>query len=174
MNPVKLSAVAVAAMMLTQGSLLSCQLAAPCKTQDLAISGEGGEKIAAGGMITYNYILTNQGKQPCTLSGYPTAIALGGDRLPVREIHFKRSLGAVAGPADQHAGLVPLARGAHAWFQVDSNDCMGCDNAGQLSLCKKTKFIRITPPENKQPFRPLAFMTCTPSPGISFLLPGRP
>lgn len=173
MNPVKRAAVVAAAMVLAQGSLLSCQLVIPCNTRDLSISQRFGG-VANGGGIVYNYILTNQGRRPCTVSGYPAAIALGKDRMPVDKIEFERSLGAAAGPADQHVRLIPLDPGSHAWFQVMSYDCMGCYNAEQFSLCKKARLIRITPPGNRRPFPPLAFETCTANPKISFLLPGLP
>jgi hypothetical protein len=170
----KYLALSILAASLALGSRLSCQPASACRTKALSIS-KGEELGAGGGSVMVNYVLTNHGTSICTLSGYPTAVALDKSGNAVAGMQFRHSSAFVPGRVDledQRLTLIQLKPGAHAWFQIMENDGMGLED---LSLCHKAAQVRIKPPNNSKPFDQLFFFsTCTGSTDISFVMPGTP
>jgi hypothetical protein len=164
-------AVSSLAVVLALGGPLFCQSTPKCRTETLSIT-QRDALVAGGGNLTINYVLTNRGSHACTLIGYPTVVPLDKNGKAVAEIRIAHLPGVWPGPPDQRVRLIQLKPGSHAWFQIQENDGMGLDD---FSLCDKATQIRITPPNNSQPFDQLfSFGTCTGKAGISFVLPGIP
>jgi hypothetical protein len=160
-------------------AFLACVLCYPmngqappaCQTRDLIIDLESTG--TGSGHDVYGFELSNQGNRICTLSGYPSAVALNNKRKIVREIHFQH-LTVFPLREDQRPQEIQLKPGDHAWFQIDSSNPTGREGWDNR-LCKKATNIRITPPLNKNPFSEIfRFGSCDPDVFISFLIAGTP
>jgi len=142
-----------------------------CQTRDLTIiEGNGG---AAMHNTQAEYEITNHASHACTLSGYPTAVALNSEGKVVREIVFQHFSARRDASNEKEIPTIRLAPGGHAWFEIDATDPTGLDDT---SFCNKATMVRVTPPQNNRPFqRQFEFSTCGPgSASISFLLAGEP
>lgn len=132
-----------------------------CQTRELSI--DFGDSGGGMGTMMEDLVLTNSGKQVCSLTGYPSAVALDDKGRIVREISFQQ-FPAIDGHSVE-VREIHLQPGWQVRFQLTIRDGTGFDN---LSFCKRASRIRVTPPQNKKPFRePLDFNTCTPDVGIS-------
>jgi len=138
-----------------------------CQTSELTIdltsvsNGMGSDSLG--------FDLTNKGHRTCSLSGYPSVVALNQRGRIVREIHFQH-LTAIPGRADVKLEEIQLRPGDRAWFEINA-----CHPAGGIDypFFKKVTELRITPPENNSPFREhYSFRSCRADVDISFLVAG--
>jgi hypothetical protein len=149
-------------------SPLRGQTPAACQTRDLTL--ELKRTGAASGRMDDFYLLTNRGNKVCAVSGYPSAVALNGRKKIVSQIQFKQVQPSAGDPDDWRVRTIRLEPGEHAWFEIQTQDGMGLEDR---SFCGKAASVRITPPQNRQPFRQLfPFTDCVPTAFIYFLEAG--
>jgi hypothetical protein len=139
--------------------------------RDLSIR-ELDAKIGAGGRVFYDFVLKNHGSSVCTISGYPSAVALDADGKPATGVVFEHAARAFRGPEHQRVRTIALQPGGHAWFEI-----MGNDGMGNPKPCQIIDRVRIRLPGRNPPFpRIQRFATCPgfDTPSISFFVPGVP
>jgi hypothetical protein len=148
--------------------LLRGQTPIACQTRNLTI--EHKRTGAASGRMDDFYVLTNRGNKACTVSGYPSAVALNEQKEIVSQIQFKQVQPSAGDPEDWRVRRIRLEPGEHAWFEIETQDGMGLED---LSFCGRAASVRITPPQNREPFRQLfPFTDCVPTAYIYFLEAG--
>jgi hypothetical protein len=125
---------------------------------------------AASGRMSSEFVLTNRGNQACTLQGYPSAVALNSKREIVREFAFEQVHPGEGDPEEWRVKTIRLRPGGHASFRIETQDGMGLEDT---SLCGKATWVRITPPQNREPFHKLFhFADCIPVAHVYFLVAG--
>lgn len=126
--------------------------------------------FVGGGRVSFEYLLTNNGKRACALNGYPRVLAIDAAGHVVTRVRVIHTLGASSGPPGQGGSRIVLATGQSAWLEVISTDGTGMEDT---SYCHVVKGIRFLLPGGSSPSRRFPFSTCSYV-AVSFFITGSP
>lgn len=117
---------------------------APCQTQHLLLAFD--RFGAATSNEAAQFVLVNQSKQSCTLSGYPALQLLDARHQPI-PAHVGQSTGSPLHPTQAPHRFV-LGPREKAYFVVAWAN-LGCGKIPPASFASPVSFLRVTPPLNQ-------------------------